>query len=152
MSPARRLANTVLIAFAFVRGTADAQTLPDPTVTPGAVVYYTRMQGCAFNHSTPRLNSESYHGIARYVFGLYHIPYDQHGKYELDHLIPRCLGGADEVRNLWPQPIEEARVKDVVEARICRAVCNAGTMSIEDGQAYFRDLKWAYNWDPPEGD
>lgn len=29
------------------------------------------------------------------------------------------------------------------EDTICRAVCHDHTMSIEDGQSFFRDLKWA---------
>lgn len=121
---------------------ADAQSLPDPKFTPGAVYYTDRTQACAFNRSTPRLEGEAYREIARYVFSLYGVPYAEHRQYELDHLIPRCLGGADEVRNLWPQPIEEARGKDIVETRVCRAVCDAGTMSIKDGQDFFRKLEW----------
>jgi hypothetical protein len=120
-----------------------SQTLPNPAYTPGAAYYTDRTQACAFDRSTPRLYGVPYLRVALSVYRLYGIPYAQHGQYELDHLIPRCLGGADKVENLWPQPLEEARAKDAVEARICRAVCNAGTMTIDDGQSFFRDLKWA---------
>jgi hypothetical protein len=123
--------------------TAEAQSLPDPAVTPGAVYYTDRMQACAFNRSTPRLSGKSYRDVAEYVFRLYGVPYKEHPNYELDHLIPRCLGGADEVRNLWPQPLAEAKVKDAIEAAVCRRVCNDGTETIWSGQSFFRYLMWS---------
>lgn len=123
---------------------AQAQTLPFPAFTPGAVYYTNKTQACAFNRSTPRLSGEAYRETAQYVFKLYGIPYARHREYELDHLIPRCLGGADTVANLWPQPLAEAKKKDHLwEDTICRAVCEDGSISIEKGQAFFRDLKWA---------
>jgi hypothetical protein len=48
----------------------------------------------------------------------------RHPAYQIDHLVPLELGGApDDVRNLWPQPIAEAKVKDRIEDRLHRAVC-----------------------------
>lgn len=124
-------------------GAAQAQSLPFPAFTPGAVYYTDKMQACAFDRSTPRLSGEAYRETARYVFELYGIPYSEHSRYELDHLIPRCLGGADTVANLWPQPLLEAIIKDHLwEDTICKAVCHDGSMSIEDGQKFFRDLRW----------
>jgi hypothetical protein len=35
--------------------------------------------------------------------------------YEFDHLIPLNAGGSDAVENIWPQPLAEARDKDLVE-------------------------------------
>ena len=52
---------------------------------------------------------------------------------EFDHLIPRSLGGADDIRNLWPQPWKEAKRKDVLEVKLGRLVC-AGTISLVDAQ------------------
>lgn len=136
------LTRIALCAAFALANTAAAQSLPDPAVTPGQVYYTEPVQACAFDRSTPRLNGETYRETAQYVFELYGFPYAQHHNYELDHLIPRCLGGADEVRNLWPQPIGEARRKDVTEAQICRAVCHTHTMSLKAGQSFFRGLKW----------
>jgi hypothetical protein len=34
----------------------------------------------------------------------YDLPAGQHPDYEIDHLIPLCLGGSDDFSNLWPQP------------------------------------------------
>ncbi len=53
---------------------------------------------------------------------------------EIDHRVPLCLGGADDIRNLWPQ--SDFKSKDGLEATTCRAVC-AGKMGIAEGQAIF---------------
>jgi hypothetical protein len=54
-------------------------------------------------------------------------------KYELDHLVPRELGGADDVQNLWPQLIAEAHQKDRVENFLHVQVC-AGKISLVEAQ------------------
>lgn len=59
-----------------------------------------------------------------------------HGKgpcCEMDHRIPRELGGADHVDNLRAQSWQEAVVKDHEENHLHRAVC-AGTMTLHDAQ------------------
>jgi hypothetical protein len=57
--------------------------------------------------------------------------------YEVDHLISRELGGADDVKNLWPQPLNSkpwnARLKDKLENRLHNEVC-AGRVML--GQAH----------------
>ena len=53
-----------------------------------------------------------------------------HPDYEIDHLIPLCLGGADDPSNLWPQPRRSkeetwnAEAKDRLEDLMCKMVCN----------------------------
>jgi hypothetical protein len=41
----------------------------------------------------------------------------------MDHLIPLGIGGADTDNNLWPQPKEEAELKDKLEWRMRDMVC-----------------------------
>jgi 5-methylcytosine-specific restriction endonuclease McrA len=41
----------------------------------------------------------------------------------VDHLIPRDLGGADVMDNLWPQIWSEARKKDRLEVKLRKLVC-----------------------------
>ena len=60
-------------------------------------------------------------------------------RYEFDHLIPRELGGADDIENLWPQPLAEARAKDRIENRLHRAVC-AGMLTLPEAQG--RIVTW----------
>ena len=59
---------------------------------------------------------------------------DSHGRHcEIDHLISRELGGADDVKNLWPEPYGttpwNAARKDRVENRLHKEVC-AGHLSL----------------------
>lgn len=79
-------------------------------------------------------------GMRRAVLQLYGVAWADRGQYELDHLIPRELGGADDVRNLWPQPWPEAHRKDQDENALHRAVC-AGQRTLEDAQREIR-VRW----------
>lgn len=57
---------------------------------------------------------------------------------EVDHKIPRELGGADDIDNTWPEPWLEARhVKDQEENAWHRRVCR-GEVTLEAAQDYFR--------------
>lgn len=59
---------------------------------------------------------------------------DAHGRrFEIDHLVSRELGGADDVRNLWPQCYRGtwgASVKDKLENRLHRELC-AGRVTLD---------------------
>jgi hypothetical protein len=51
-----------------------------------------------------------------------------HPLYEVDHLIPLCLGGADTLSNLWPQSLHgsgwNAIDKDRLEKCACKLACS----------------------------
>jgi hypothetical protein len=60
----------------------------------------------------------------------------QESYYEIDHLISLELGGADDVRNLWPEPYTPrpgAHEKDSVENYLHAQVCN-GKMDLAEAQ------------------
>lgn len=57
--------------------------------------------------------------------------------WEVDHRIPRELGGADVIGNIWMQPIAEALVKDRLENQLHTAVCR-GTVTLEQAQGQMR--------------
>ncbi len=114
---------------------------PDPALTPGVVRQLMLKQVCATGwgrdarHVTPAMKRqvERAYGVTGVV---------ARGKgpcCEIDHRVPRELGGADDVRNLWPQPWAEAALKDAEENAYHRQVC-AGTTSLADAQRYF--LHW----------
>ena len=48
--------------------------------------------------------------------------------FEVDYLVTPELGGAEDIRNLWPQPYEatlwNAHVKDALEDRLHEMVCS----------------------------
>ena len=109
-----------------------ALAVPNPAITPGRANYVNVQQVCSMKWGKDARHVTE--AMKRQVAQAYGIPWDQHGQYEFDHLIPRELGGADDVRDIWPQPWAEARVKDREENRLHRAVC-AGTMTLPAAQA-----------------
>ena len=124
---------------------ADPPIRPDPSLTPGAVLTSDAAQVChegysrSVRHTSGRLKHEIYveYGIDRgRHFGA--------GHYEIDHLIPLSLGGADVRANLWPESYDtqpwNAEVKDRLELRLLRLVCS-GQVPLRQAQAEI-----ARNW------
>lgn len=120
---------------------AGGVDLPTPSVTPGdvwssdlAIVCNTRTG--LRRRTTPAMKRDAY---AKY--GIYS---QRRGQYQVDHLIPLCLGGADTQENLWPQsydnPYWTAARKDQLERIICRRVCDGSNpYSLEEAQERMRD-------------
>jgi len=65
--------------------------------------------------------------VRRKVFAAYGIASGAPRDYEVDYLITPALGGADDIRNLWPESygavVWNARVKDTLEDRLRELVC-----------------------------
>jgi hypothetical protein len=59
--------------------------------------------------------------------------------YEIDHLISIELGGSNDIKNLWPEPVDVPgkvigfHAKDVVENRAHAAVCS-GKLTLKQAQ------------------
>jgi hypothetical protein len=61
--------------------------------------------------------------------------------FELDHIIPLCLGGAPRSeRNLQLQPWPEAKRKDKLEAELSRKVC-AGDIPLAKAQKLMKEWR-----------
>lgn len=125
---------------------AQLAALPNPILTPGAVRPYTTAQVCG--HDGGLDNRYVSLATKRHVAFDYGIPESDWPLYEFDHEIAHCLGGDDGVLNIWPQPLQEARLlKDPLEIRLCKMVC-AGTVTLRDAQEALRkdwlaaDLKY----------
>ena len=128
------IAASILIGIAV--GAADAAdlVLPDPKLTPGAVLTTDTSKVCipgyskTVRHTSGRLKHE--------VYKIYGIR-PKSGHYEVDHLIPLSIGGADVRENLWPESRDtqpwNANVKDRLEVRLHAEIC-AGHLSITDAQ------------------
>jgi hypothetical protein len=129
--------------------------MPNEALTPGAVAttdvstvcrpgYATNLRptGALWNH----LKEGAYdrYGLLRG----HRSVIDEHGirrpAYEVDHLIPLEIGGdPTDRRNLWPESIQSAKVKDEVENELHELVCS-GRMDIRQAQsAIARDWKTA---------
>ena len=110
---------------------------PTPA-TPGVTRTLTRAAVCRTRWGVDRRHVTL--SMRKQVFAAYGIPWSEHAQYEVDHLVPRELGGADDVANLWPQPWEgalNARMKARLENRLHRLVC-AGTVSLSSAQQRIR--------------
>lgn len=99
---------------------------PDLRLTPGATVPVTEIQVCGSTGSktAPVVPASLKHK----VFELYGVRTSQPDGYEVDYLITPELGGATDIRNLWPEPYEDtvwnAHVKDQLEDRLHQMVCH----------------------------
>lgn len=67
---------------------------------------------------------------------------------EVDHKVPRCAAGADDILNLSPQPYGgdyNAHQKDRVEAKVCRMLVH-DQIGLTDAQAIFLG-DWTVTYD-----
>jgi hypothetical protein len=133
---------------------------PNAQLTPGVVATnptthrpFTAAETCAIRWGLDHRHVTL--GMKKTVFAAYGIPWAKHSLYEVDHLISRELGGADDVKNLFPEPwhalVDDremgAHQKDRLENAAHRAIC-AGTLSLAEAQrrirtdwtALYRDL------------
>lgn len=121
----RRVAITcaLLLNFAYPAYASDP-ALPDPKLTPGAVLTTDTATVCrpgyskSVRHTSGQLKHQIYaeYGIDRNA-----------GHYEIDHLIPLGIGGADTRENLWPESHDthpwNAEVKDRLENYLHVEIC-----------------------------
>lgn len=97
---------------------------PRQGLTPGETRDVTRENVCSSQQASkaPAI-AES---VQRQVFAAYGINPARRNEFEIDYLVTPDLGGADSVRNLWPQPYSakwNAHVKDQLEQRLHSMVC-----------------------------
>ncbi len=138
-----------LLALTALLGTpAFAQAIvPDPTLTPGAV--RTTDVALICSTGTRALRHWSRDRDDR-IMAEYGLPPGPHPDYEVDHLIPLGIGGADDDRNLWPEPrrsIEptwNAEAKDRLEWKLRELVCSSELDAGEAQRAIADDWVEAY--------
>ena len=120
---------------------AVAVTVPNPSLTPGATVRLSQKELC---RETGANNKTVPVALQRRVFDEYGLHAAEPRAYEVDYLITPALGGADDIRNLWPQSssaaVWNAQVKDALEAHLRNLVC-AGDLDLATAQ---REI--ATNW------
>jgi hypothetical protein len=147
LSLARALATLALLGAFAAPALADSTIVPDPVLTPGAVRTVDSAEICS--RGTRELRHWSRERDDR-IMAEYGLPPGAHPQYEVDHLIPLCLGGADSNANLWPEPrrsIEptfNAERKDELEARMCSLVCSGALDVVEAQRAIAEDWTAAY--------
>src|ERR1017187_10139627 len=115
-----------------------AQTV-NPVLTPGAIRPLTTQQVCSIEWGLDRRHvTASMKAQVERAYSVTVVVASGKGPCcEIDHRIPRELGGADDVKNLWPQPWADAHVKDLEENQYHKDVCS-GTITLQAAQDYFR--------------
>jgi len=98
---------------------------PKPELTPGSIRAVALVDICGGPSDKNRAVPSS---VQREVFNRYGIAKARPQDYEVDYLITPELGGADDIRNLWPQPYGaknwSASAKDQLEDRLHEMVCD----------------------------
>jgi hypothetical protein len=109
--------------------TAQAGPLPDHRLTPSVATRADVAAICGTRWAQDHRHVSA--GMRREVFTAYGLTGPRDPRClpkgcELDHLISREIGGADDVRNLWPEPKAgpwNAHDKDRLENRLYHEVC-----------------------------
>lgn len=100
------------------------------------------LAGCSHPHAeqscepTPRMSYEQSSAIKRSLIPAGHSK----AEYELDHIVPLCMGGANDRSNLQLQTWPDAKRKDVDEAALCRMVQDH-TLTCAEAQQTMRDWR-----------
>lgn len=136
-----------VLAFPAMASVDPTPYLPSDTLTPGVIRPELTLQAiCATKWGKDkRMVTEA---MKMEVFRAYGYPLgqkDQRCPCEIDHRIPRSVGGADDVRNLSVQSYRgpwNAHDKDRVEDITAESICMpAGGMSLDAARAVFTG-KW----------
>jgi len=97
--------------------------VPSRKLTPGATRNVAKDDVCSANVQVSMVPV----ALQRRVFEEYGIANAPQNAYEVDYLITPELGGAADIRNLWPEPYSatlwNAHVKDQLEDRLHQLVC-----------------------------
>jgi len=115
---------------------ADSTIVPDPTITPGAVRTTDATVICSDGTSQLRHWSRDRDDRIMAEYGLSPGP---HPNFEVDHLIPLGIGGADDDANLWAEPRRSleptwnAEAKDRLEWKLRDLVCS-GQLDVREAQ------------------
>ena len=114
---------------------AELGPIPDKNLTPGATLPVTAAEICRLGDSGETRTIPA--SVRQRVLQEYQAPESHAAEYEVDFLITPGLGGADDIRNLWPEPysstVWNAHVKDALEDRLHDMVC-AGQLDLATAQ------------------
>src|SRR5581483_456474 len=115
-------------------------SLPDVRCTPGAISPAVTQANiaqtiCHSGYSESVRPSESITEPEKLASMAAYGDHDSPRHYEYDHLVSLELGGAtNDARNLWPEPGASPNIKDRIENRLHRLVCD-GQVSLSSAQS-----------------
>jgi hypothetical protein len=126
----------------------DLPQTPDSKLTPGAVnPAATKEMICVPGYTSQPGVRNVPESLKKQVFAEYRID-STSDKFEIDHLISLELGGANDIKNLWPQSYTttpyNAHIKDALENKLHKMICD-GKIDIKKAQQEIaRDWVAAY--------
>lgn len=120
--------------------------LPDPVLTPSKICSESDLDfdGFRYSHGTDKGVAYCRRHVTMKmkmtVAEAYGIAKTDFSNYEFDHYIPLAAGGANDISNIWPQPLSDATSKDVIETRIYNGL-KTGKITQEEAVALIRAWK-----------
>jgi hypothetical protein len=108
---------------------------PRFAITPGETRPITLAEVCDYSRAEV-ISRDIPLDVQQRVFAAYGIKDPKANRFEVDYLITPDLGGAESMRNLWPQPYSvrwNAHVKDKLEQRLHELVCG-GKLDLSTAQ------------------
>jgi hypothetical protein len=109
--------------------------VPNPALTPGATRPISISDACSIAHEEVVRDVPA--SLRQQVLHEYGIASARAEDYEIDFLIAPRLGGAEDIRNLWPEPytsaVWNAHVKDALEEHLHHMVCE-GSLDLRTAQ------------------
>lgn len=146
--------NTKALAVLLLSTSAFAGMLPDNTLTPGVTRNVTVQELCTTSTKLVRHTSQATKLAVYKEYGLVKkidpsCTGPSHSCFEIDHRIALEDGGADDIKNLWPQEYDSkpygAHLKDRLENEVHKRICN-GQITIQQGQSIFLG-DWTKSYD-----
>ena len=83
-----------------------------------------------------RLPIDAYYRMAHAAYERAGVPWSERHAHTIDHIVPLCLGGSNDLDNIQIQTIGAARRKDTLEWEACRRVC-AGELGLDEARRWF---------------
>lgn len=102
-------------------------TAPDATLTPGVLCEVSKASELRYPEQIAYCNRDvdshkKWDVISEYMAKLtdFTINNENRNEYKIDHYIPLCMGGANDIENLWPQHMSVYQYTDNLELNICK--------------------------------
>ena len=115
------LLSTLFATASFSSSYFTAGNMPELTMTPGKLC--DRPTEHRYPAEIPYCRRDVTTGTKNAVFRQYGIDFRDSGTsradYKIDHLIPLCAGGSNDITNLWPQPKSAYTITDPLEPLLC---------------------------------